>query len=150
MKQILQNLMSGKLGVADVPEPVLTGPGALVATQASVISAGTEKMLIDFAGKGLLGKARARPNDVKQVLDKIKRDGLKAAILTVLARLDQPMPLGYSASGVALAISPEVTNVRPGDRVACGGAGHAEVIFVPKNLIVPVPENVDFNRITGH
>ena len=143
MKQILQNIRSGKLSVADVPEPVLAGPGVLVATQASVISAGTEKMLMDFASKGFIGKAKARPDQVKQVLDKIKRDGLKATIQTVLARLDQPMALGYSAAGTVLAASPEVS-IRPGERVACGGAGHAEVIFVPKNLAVRISENVDF------
>ncbi len=144
MKQILQNIKSGKLSVSDVPEPVLSGPGILVATQASVISAGTEKMLMDFAGKGFIGKAKARPDQVKQVMDKIKRDGLKATLQAVFARLDQPMPLGYSAAGVVLARSQEVSDLKPGDKVACGGAGHAEVIFVPKNLAVPVPEGVDF------
>ncbi len=144
MKQILQHIRSGKLGLSEVPAPMLTGPGVLVVTQASVISAGTEKMLIDFAGKSLIGKAKARPNDVKQVLDKIKRDGLKATLHAVLARLDQPMPLGYSSAGIVLATSPEVTAVKPGDKVACGGAGHAEITFVPKNLVVPVPANVDF------
>ncbi|MCK4793710.1 MAG: zinc-binding dehydrogenase, partial [Desulfobacteraceae bacterium] len=143
MKQILQNIKTGKLSVTDVPEPTLAGPGVLVATQASVISAGTEKMLMDFASKGLIGKARSRPNDVKQVLEKIRHDGLKATVQTVLARLDQPMPLGYSAAGIVLATSPEVTELKPGDKAACGGAGHAEVIFVPKNLAVAVPENVD-------
>jgi len=144
MKQVLQNLKTGKLFVSEVPEPTLAGPGVLVATQASVISAGTEKMLIDFASKGFIGKARARPHDVKQVLDKIKRDGLSRTLKTVSARLDRPMPLGYSTAGIVLATSPEITAVKPGDRVACGGAGHAEVIFVPKNLVVPVPEKVDF------
>lgn len=144
MKQILQNLRTGRLNVANLPDPTLAGPGALIATQASVISAGTEKMLIDFAAKGFIAKAKSRPKDVKQVLDKIKRDGLKAAMQTVMARLDQPMPLGYSSAGIVLATSPEVKDLKPGDRVACGGAGHAEITFVPKNLIVKVPQNVDF------
>ncbi len=144
MRQIIQNIKSGKLSVGDVPEPVLSGPGVLVATQASVISAGTEKMLMDFAGKSLIGKAKARPDQVRQVMDKIKRDGLKATMDSVFSRLGQPMPLGYSAAGTVLATSPEVVAVKPGDRVACGGAGHAEVIVVPKNLVVPIPGNVDF------
>ena len=144
MKQLLQNLRNGKLSISEVPEPLLAGPGVLVATQASAISAGTEKMLIDFARKGFIGKAKARPDQVKQVIDKIKRDGLRATIHSVFSRLDQPMPLGYSAAGIVLTRSPEVTAVKPGDHVACGGAGHAEVIFVPKNLVVPVPGDVDF------
>jgi predicted dehydrogenase/threonine dehydrogenase-like Zn-dependent dehydrogenase len=144
MKQILQNLRTGQLNVEDVPEPEMAGPGALIATQTSVISAGTEKMLIDFANKGFIAKAKARPNDVKQVLDKIKRSGIRATLKTVFARLDQPMKLGYSSAGIVLATSPEITDIKPGDRVACGGTGHAEVVFAKKNLIVPVPENVDF------
>jgi polar amino acid transport system substrate-binding protein len=145
MKQILQNIKTGKLNVAEVPEPGLAGPGVLVATQASVISAGTERMITDFAQKSLIGKAKARPDQVKLVIDKIKRDGLKATLHSVFSRLSQPMPLGYSASGIVIAKSAEVTNINAGDKVACGGAGHAEVIFVPKNLAVPVPENVDFD-----
>jgi len=144
MKQILQNIKSGKLNVTEVPDPLLAGPGVLVATQASVISAGTERMLVDFANKGLIAKAKSRPDDVKQVLNKIKRDGLAVTMRSVFARLGQPMPLGYSAAGIVLATSPEVMDVKPGDHVACGGAGHAGVIFVPKNLVVPVPPNVDF------
>jgi predicted dehydrogenase/threonine dehydrogenase-like Zn-dependent dehydrogenase len=144
MKQILQNLRTGQLNVEDVPEPEMAGPGALIATQTSVISAGTEKMLIDFANKGLIAKAKARPNDVKQVLDKIKRSGIRATLKTVFARLDQPMKLGYSSAGIVLATSPEITDIKPGDRVACGGTEHAEVVFAKKNLIVPMPENVDF------
>jgi predicted dehydrogenase/threonine dehydrogenase-like Zn-dependent dehydrogenase len=145
MKQILQNIKTGKLNVTEVPEPSLAGPGVLVATQASIISAGTERMITEFAQKSLIGKAIAKPNEVKRVIDKIKRDGLRSTWHSVFSRLSQPMPLGYSASGVVIAKSPEVTNVNPGDKVACGGAGHAEVIFVPKNLVVPVPDNVDFD-----
>lgn len=145
MKQILQHIRSGVLSVSEVSEPALAGPGVLVATQASVISAGTERMITEFAQKSLIGKAKARPDQVQQVLEKIKRDGLRATLQSVFARLDQPIPLGYSAAGIVIAVSPEVSEVKPGDRVACGGAGHAEVIFVPKNLVVPVPDNVDFD-----
>jgi len=144
MKQILQHIRSGKLEVGEVCEPALAGPGVLVVTQASVISAGTERMITEFAEKSFIGKARSRPEDVKQVINKIKRDGFKATFQSVWARLDQPMALGYSAAGIVLAVSPEVTNLKAGDRVACGGAGHAEIIFVPKNLAVPMPENLDF------
>lgn len=144
MKQILQNIRTGKLNVSEVPEPIISGSGVLVATQASLISAGTEKMLIDFASKGFIGKAKSRPNDVKQVIEKIKRDGLRSTIHSVLTRLNQPMPLGYSSAGIVIAKSEDISDIRPGDKVACGGAGHAELMFVPKNLAVKVPENVDF------
>ena len=80
MKQIVQNVRSGKLTVEDVPPSGLSGPGVLVATQASIVSAGTEKMIVDFAKKSLLQKAKSRPDLVKQVLDKVKRDGLKETI----------------------------------------------------------------------
>ncbi len=145
MKQVVQNIRSGKLSVDEVPSAQFAGPGVIVATQASVISAGTEKMITEFAEKGLIGKARSKPQEVRKIIDKIKRDGLVETFRTVMTRLDQPMPLGYSAAGIVLAASPEVVSIKPGDRVACGGAGHAEVMFVPKNLVVPVPDNVDFD-----
>ena len=143
MKQILQNIRSGKLSVGDVPDPTMSAPGVLVATEYSVISAGTEKLMMDFAGKSLIGKAKARPDQVRKVLDKIKRDGLKATLQTVFTQLDQPMPLGYSASGVVLATTADISHVKVGDRVACAGSPHCEVMFVRKNLVVPIPRNVD-------
>jgi polar amino acid transport system substrate-binding protein len=144
MKQVLQNIKTGKTSVHDVPQPSLAGSGVLVATQASLISAGTEKMVVDFASKGFIGKIKSRPNDVKKIMDKMKRDGLRATLESVFARLAQPMPLGYSASGIVLATSTDITDIKPGDHVACGGAGHAEVMYVPKNLTVAVPDGVDF------
>jgi len=149
MKQILQNVRSGRQTVTTVPDAVVSGPGVLVATQCSAISAGTEKMIVDFSSKGFIGKAKSRPDDVRKIIAKIKRDGLKATLDSVFARLNQPMPLGYNTAGIVLAVSPEVTHVKPGDRVACGGANyavHAEMVFVPKNLVVPIPDNVAFDE----
>jgi polar amino acid transport system substrate-binding protein len=149
MRQILQNVRSGRQDVCEVPDAVLSGSGVLVATQCSAVSAGTERMIVEFSKKGFIGKAKSRPDDVKKVLSKIKRDGLKATLNSVFTRLNQPMPLGYSTSGIVLAVSPDVTHVKPGDRVACGGANyavHAEMIFVPGNLVVAVPDNVEFDQ----
>lgn len=146
MKQVIQSARSGKLSVRDVPAPVV-GPGELlVRTRASLISAGTERMVVDFARKSLAGKARARPDLVRKVMDKARRDGLAATLRAVMARLDAPLPLGYSAVGVVIAVGAGLEGAwRVGDRVACAGAGianHAEINRVPVNLAAPVPADV--------
>ncbi|HVT88200.1 MAG TPA: bi-domain-containing oxidoreductase [Tepidisphaeraceae bacterium] len=143
MKQILQSYRTGELWLADVPAPAMRGCGAIVQTGASLISIGTERMITELAQKSLFGKARARPDLVKKVIAKIKTEGLSATLGKVFAKLDQPIPLGYSCAGTIVE-STEPT-LRPGERVACGGAGyatHAEANFVPKNLIARVPDNV--------
>ncbi|MDB5409598.1 MAG: theronine dehydrogenase, partial [Rhodospirillales bacterium] len=99
MKQIVQSARSGKLTLEEVPAPQLRGGHVLVRTRASLISAGTERMVVDFARKSLAGKARERPDLVRKVLDKARRDGIIATFRSVLTRLDEPMPLGYSAAG---------------------------------------------------
>jgi polar amino acid transport system substrate-binding protein len=147
MKQVLQHVRSRRLELADVPEPACKSGGILVRNAVSLISAGTEKMVIDFAGKSMLGKARERPDLVRQVLDKVKKDGVMPTVQTVLSRLDQPIALGYSCAGVVEAAGRDAGEFAVGDRVACAGMGyasHAEAIFVPRNLSVPIPEGVSF------
>ncbi len=145
MKQLLQSMRNGKTTVEEVPTPRVHDGCILVRVEASLVSAGTERMLVDFAGKSLLGKARARPDFVKQVLDKAKKDGVTPTLKAAFNRLDQPMPLGYSTAGMVEAVGKGITGVKPGDRVACAGshAVHAEYNLVPKNLFVKVPKGVD-------
>ncbi|NJN44604.1 MAG: hypothetical protein HC806_07725 [Anaerolineae bacterium] len=102
MKQVLQSLRSGETTVADVPIPTPKPGTALVHTAASLVSAGTERMVVDFAQKSLVGKARSRPDLVRQVLDKVRREGLLTTLDATFNRLDQPMPLGYSSAGTIL------------------------------------------------
>jgi predicted dehydrogenase len=146
MKQILQSYRSGELSVAEVPAPGLEPGHVLVLTTASLVSVGTEKMVMALAKKSLLGKARARPDLVKKVMERVARDGLVSAGRAVLGRLDQPIPLGYSCAGRVLAVGQGVSELAVGDRVACAGAkvaNHAEVNLVPKNLCVRVPPGLD-------
>src|SRR5690606_5716309 len=145
MKQVLQHVRSGRLEVADVPEPAGRAGAVTVRNVASLISAGTEKLMISFAGKSVIGKARERPDLVKQVMDKVKKDGLMPTVQTVMARLDQPLPLGYSCAGTVESVGRGAEEFAVGDRVACAGAGyasHADVVCVPRNLVVRGPDNV--------
>ena len=135
MKQVLQSARSGKIAVADVPSPKV-GPGCvLVRMGASLVSPGTERAASEFAAKGLLQKARARPDLVRDVLQKIRRDGVVSAANVIRTRLDQPLALGYSSAGTVIGVADDVPDIRIGDRVACAGAGyavHAEVASVPR------------------
>lgn len=147
MKQLLQNLKNGQTTVEDVPMPTPREGQALVKVYASLVSAGTERMLVEFAEKNLVGKARSRPDLVKQVLDKAKREGLAPTVQAAFNRLDQPMPLGYSSAGVIVALGKNMRGFRVGQRVACAGlnyAVHAEYNVVPRNLLTPIPKGVDF------
>lgn len=147
MKQILQNFRTGELQIADVPPPVAQSGRVRVRTVASLISSGTERMSLQLGKKTLLGKARERPDLVKQVIQKVKSEGLVNAANVVRARLDSSKALGYSASGIVIDVGEGVTAFRAGDRVACAGAGyasHAELLSVPQNLCVQLPEGVDF------
>ncbi len=132
------------------PAPQIADGHLLVAVRASLVSAGTERMVTAFAEKSLLAKARARPDLVQQVRAKIQRDGLRATWAAVNARLDDPLPLGYSAAGEVLEVGAGLEGrFRPGDRVAIGGAGaanHAEVDLVPGNLAAKLPANVPFEQ----
>ena len=142
MKQVLLDLQSGSIRVEDVPVPAVTR-GVVVENAYSLISAGTESSLINLAGESLIGKARARPDDVKKVLQKIGTDGPLPAYRQAMSRLAKPEPLGYSSAGTVVKTGTDDFEV--GDRVACAGAGyavHAEYVAVPKNLCVRIPDGV--------
>jgi len=148
MKQLLQNMRDGLTQVVEVPVPTPKAGMLLVRNAASLVSAGTERMLVEFAGKSILGKARSRPDLVKQVVDKARREGLLSTIEAAFNRLDQPMALGYSCAGTVVELGEGVTGFKTGQRVACAGgnyAVHAEYVVVPQNLVVPLPDSVDFD-----
>jgi len=145
MKQLIQSYKTGELGLFEVPEPALNENGVLISTTASLVSAGTEKMIVDLAKKSLLGKAKARPDLVKQVINKMKQEGIKNTLEKVFTKLDSPIPLGYSCAGNILEIGDNVQGFQTGDRIACGGAGyanHSEINYIPKNLFVRIPDAV--------
>ncbi|MBL6952959.1 MAG: bi-domain-containing oxidoreductase [Alphaproteobacteria bacterium] len=145
MKQVTQTLRTGVVEISDVPVPTLGDKFVLVRNRASVISAGTEKTKIDMGHKNLLQKAMARPDLVRQVIRKVRAEGIAKTLQTVNSRLGAPSPLGYSSAGEVCAVGGMVEGVMPGDRVACAGAGyanHAEFIAVPKNLVVKIPNSV--------
>ncbi|MBG7610089.1 MAG: bi-domain-containing oxidoreductase [Anaerolineae bacterium] len=147
MKQLLQNLRTGETTVSEVPIPTPTPGTALVRTAVSLVSSGTERMLVEFAQKSWIGKANSRPDQVRQVMDKARREGLLTTVDAVLNRLDQPMPLGYSSAGTIIAVGDGLQGLRVGDRVACAGGGyavHAEYAVVPENLITILPKETDF------
>jgi len=132
-----------------VPEPVLTPETVLVDVRASLLSAGTERAKVEAGRKSLVGKARSRPDQVAQVVEKARKDGVLETVRAVRARLEQPSVLGYSAAGVVLAVGTRARGVAAGDRVAVGGgdyAVHAEIDRVPANLCVPLPERVSFEE----
>jgi len=146
MKQLIQSFKTGELGLFQVPAPVCGENGALVQTTVSLVSAGTEKMLVDFAKKSMLAKAKERPDLVKQVIGKMKKEGVKNTLEKVFTKLDTPIPLGYSSAGCVIEVGSNMSGLNVGDRVACGGAGyanHSEVNYVPKNLIAKIPDGVD-------
>ena len=145
MKQVLQSIRSGQVQVAEVPTPVVPDNGVLVRTIASLVSAGTERMVVEFAEKNLLQKARARPDLVRQVLQRARREGIAATFDTVKRNLDQPMPLGYSLVGEVLDVGPHTRGAQVGDLVACAGGGvaaHAEFAAVPELLFARIPTGV--------
>lgn len=147
MKQVVQDIRSGETKLVDVPVPAVKRRTALVRNRASLVSAGTERALVEFAGKSLVRKAKSRPDLVRQVLDKARREGLLTTIDAVMNRLDQPLALGYSSAGIIEALGEEMEGFQVGDRVACAGGGHAvhaEYVLVPRNLIAPLPRTVDF------
>lgn len=147
MKQLLQNIKTGKSTVEDVPVPTPREGQALVKVETSLVSAGTERMVVEFAEKSLVGKARSRPDLVKQVLDKARREGMVNTMQAAFNRLDQPMALGYSSAGTIVALGKNMRGFKVDQRVACAGGGyavHAEYNVVPKNLLTPLPKNVDF------
>jgi predicted dehydrogenase len=141
VKQILQSLKTGATEVAEVPCPVAGRGQLLIRSARTLVSAGTERMLVDFGRAGLIGKARQQPDKVRQVLDKIRTDGLAPTLDAVFNKLDQPLPLGYCNVGRVLEIGDGVTGFSPGDRVVSNGK-HAEVVAVPVNLCAKIPASV--------
>ena len=142
MKQIIQSLKSGETEIADVPAPKVTVGTLLISTSQSLVSAGTERMLVEFGKANLLNKARQQPDKVRQVLDKVRTDGLFTTYEAVTSKLDQPLPLGYCNVGTVLEVGAGVEGFEVGDRVASNGY-HAEVVRVPQNLCARIPDEVN-------
>jgi len=146
LKQVVQNYDNGELRVEDVPAPICRAGGVLVRTAFSLVSAGTERMKVGQARMGLVAKARARPDKVKQVLQSVHQVGLTATYAKVRERLAALTPLGYSLAGVVEEVGAGLDEFQVGDRVACAGEGvacHAEFVSVPRNLCARVPDGVD-------
>lgn len=142
MKQILQDLKTGQTRLADVPAPGAEPGHLLIRTRATLVSQGTEKMLVEFGKASLLQKARSQPDKVKQVLQKIRSDGLIPTMEAVFRRLDEPLPLGYCSAGEVVAVGEGITGFAAGDRVASNGP-HAEIVSIPANLCARIPANVN-------
>lgn len=145
MKQVLQSYRTGELWLAEVPPPSCLRNGVKVRVEASLVSAGTEKRMIDLAKSNLLQKARKRPDQVQRVIQKVSAEGLMATWQQVNAKLDTPSPLGYSIAGTVIEVGVDAAEFRVGQRVACAGVGyamHAEIITAPKTLTVSVPDEV--------
>lgn len=141
MKQILQNLASGETNLADIPSPKVREGHLLIQTSRSLVSAGTERMLVDFGKANFIEKARQQPEKVRMVLDKVKTDGIMPTLEAVRNKLDQPLPMGYCNVGTVLEVGAGVTGFSVGDRVASNGK-HAEVVCIPKNLCAKIPDTV--------
>src|SRR5256885_10603014 len=147
MKQVLQNLKTGAVTVTDVPVPVARPGFVLVRTAASLISAGTERTAVEAGQKSLIGRAMDQPALVKKVIERATQEGIANTVGAVRAKLASNVALGYSAAGTVIGIGEGVTSFREGDRVACAGLGyasHAEILAVPKNLCVAIPDGVSF------
>ncbi|MBC7555002.1 MAG: bi-domain-containing oxidoreductase [Taibaiella sp.] len=141
MKQIIQSFKTGETILEEVPAPAVKRGCVLIQTTRTLVSIGTERMLVQFGKSNLLQKARQQPDRVKEVLAKIKTDGLKPTINAVFNKLGQPLPLGYCNVGKVIAVGAGVDEFKTGDRVASNGP-HAEFVCIPKNLVAHIPENV--------
>lgn len=149
MKQVSQNYKTGQIRLEEVEWPALKRGGVLVRTHFSLVSTGTEGMKVREGKLSYLGKARARPDQLKKVLQTVQQQGLAATYQKVMNKLDSLTPLGYSLSGEVVAVGAGAEEFHIGQRVACAGAGyanHAEINFVPSNLVVPLPQNVSANH----
>ncbi len=143
MRQIIQSYRTGEMKIEEVPAPSARFGGVVVRTVRSLVSAGTEKIMVDTARKSLLAKARSRPDLVRKVLDSARKQGVMSTLRKVQAKLDTPIPLGYSSAGVVVEVGEGVHEYRVGDRVACAGAGyasHADYNYVPRNLLARIPD----------
>lgn len=142
MKQILQDINSGETSIIECPTPALSSNSLKIATSLSLISTGTERMLVDFGEASYLNKALQQPEKVKMVIDKALNDGIATTYEAVKSKLSQPIPLGYSNVGVVQEVSPEVTGFKVGDRVVSNGI-HADIVTVKNNLCARIPDNVE-------
>ncbi|EKD99334.1 MAG: hypothetical protein ACD_23C00011G0001, partial [uncultured bacterium] len=142
MKQILQDMGQGNTYVSEAPAPVASRDSLLIASTVSLISAGTERMLVGFGKASYLDKARQQPEKVKMVLEKVATDGLMTTIEAVQSKLAQPLPLGYCNVGVVAEVGAGVDGFKVGDRVMSNGS-HADMVKVPKNLCARIPDGVD-------
>ena len=144
MKQVLQRADNGEIAIAEVPDPKLLPGCVLVRVAASLVSAGTERASAEFARKNLFQKAKSRPDLVREVIAKVRRDGIFSAVTAVRSRLDVQTALGYSSAGTVIAVAPDVVDINVGDRVACAGAGyavHSEFACVPRLLLARIPSD---------
>jgi len=141
MKQVLQRLDNGQTYLLDVPVPAASGVKVVIESRASLISAGTERMLVEFGRSNVLDKARAQPDKVRDVIAKVRTDGLLTTIDAVKSKLATPVPLGYCSAGVVVDVGPGVSRFRTGDRVVSNGP-HAEYVVVPHTLVAKIPDNV--------
>ena len=141
MKQILQSLKTGTTDLSDVPTPNFVSGQILIQTRRTLVSAGTERMLIDFGKANLVNKARQQPDKVREVVDKARTDGVAATMDAVQSKLDQPLAPGYCNVGVVQDVGNRVDGFAIGDRVVSNGK-HAEFVAVPKNLCARIPDGV--------
>jgi predicted dehydrogenase/threonine dehydrogenase-like Zn-dependent dehydrogenase len=141
MKQILQSFKTGITELAELPSPAVKPGQLLIQTTRSLVSLGTEKMLVEFGKASLIQKARQQPDKIKMVLDKIKTEGLMPTVETVFNKLEQPLPLGYCNVGTVIEVGTGVTDFKVGDRVASNGQ-HAEFVSIPQNLAAHIPDNI--------
>lgn len=148
MKQVIMNYRTGNVELAEVPKPRLKSGGIIVRNLYSAISVGTESLMVKTGKSSLLKKAKNRPDLVKKVIDKLKTEGLAETYKQVVNRLDEPIPLGYSCAGIVEEVARDVNEFKVGDLVACFGSGyasHANYVWVPKNLAVPIPDNMSLS-----
>ena len=145
MKQLFQSLKTGEVKIVDLPVPGCAPGNVLIQTTRTLVSLGTEKMLLNFGKANLINKVRQQPEKVQQVLTKIKTDGLVPTLNAVNNKLGQPLPLGYSSVGVVVEVGKNVNDLKPGDRVI-SNAPHAEFASVSRNLVAKIPENVSDER----
>lgn len=145
MKQLTQNFKTGETNVVDVPLPRVGKGEVLIKSKASLVSLGTERMLVSFGKASLLGKVKQQPERVQEVLNKMKTDGVATTLQTVNQKLDTPITLGYSQAGIVEQVGSDVEGFKVGDRVISNGP-HAEYVCVPKNLVAKIPDNVSFEE----
>jgi predicted dehydrogenase/threonine dehydrogenase-like Zn-dependent dehydrogenase len=145
MKQIIQDLKSGDTLLEDVPVPRVGSGKVLIKTHRTLVSLGTEKMLVSFGQANLIDKARQQPERVKDVINKMKTDGIQPTLEAVFRKLGTPLPLGYSQAGEVIEVGKGVTEFSPGDRVVSNG-NHAEYVAIPKNLVAKIPEDVSYEE----